>query len=88
MELTQDLLFDETRYKQSLTFAVSQRQTWGDVRLNVQGSHFLHDFDRNNLDVGGFVSFRITRGLDVRFGGELRVGGRPAIPPLRGPDRR
>ena len=73
LELTQDLLFDETRYKQSLTFAVSQRQTWGDVRLNVQGSHFLHDFDRNNLNVGGFVSFRITRGLDVRFGGNYTL---------------
>ena len=73
IDLTQDELLDETRYKQSLTFAVSQRQTWGDVRVNVQGSHYLHDFDRNNLDLGGNVSFRITRGLDVRFGGNYTL---------------
>ena len=40
---------------------------------NVQGSHYLHDFDRNNLDLGGNVSFRITRGLDVRFGGNYTL---------------
>ena len=73
IELTQDEFLEETRFQQSLTLAVSQRQAWGDVRINVQGSHFLHDFDRNNLQVSGNVSFRITRGLDVNFGGSYTL---------------
>jgi hypothetical protein len=52
---------------------ISQRQTWGDASLTVRGSHYLHDFDRNNLEVSGNISFRITRGLDVNFGGSYTL---------------
>ena len=63
----------KTVFQQSLTLAIDQRQTWGDLRLNVTGAAYLHDFDRNNLSVGGNVSFRITRGLDVNFGGSYSL---------------
>ncbi len=69
MELTQSNVLSETRFQQSLTFDLSQRQTWGDISLTVRGSHYLHDFDRNNLDLSGRVSFRITRGLDINLRG-------------------
>jgi hypothetical protein len=35
----------------------------------VSGSHYLHDLDRYNLEVRGDLSFRVTRGLNVNFGG-------------------
>ena len=73
IEVTIDDRRKETRFKESLTLELSQRQTWGDVRVNVRGSHFFHDFDRNNLEVGGNVSFRITRGLDLNFGGNYSL---------------
>lgn len=73
IEETVDGLFEETRFQEALTFEVSQRQTWGDVRLNVRGSHYFHDLERNNLNVGGNVSFRITRGLDLNFGGNYSL---------------
>lgn len=73
MELTADELLEETRFRQSLTFEVSQRQTWGDVSASVEGSHYLHDFDRNNLDVGGRVSLRITRGLNLNLSGSYEL---------------
>ena len=66
-------LFKETRFQEALTLEFSQRQTWGDVSINVKGSHYLHDFNRNNLDLGGNVSFRITCGLDLRFGGNYTL---------------
>jgi len=72
-ELTEYELIEETRFEQSLTLEVSARQPWGDVSLTVAGSHYLHDFDRNNLRVSGNVSFRITRGLDVNFGGSYSL---------------
>jgi len=72
-ELTQAEVIDETLVQQSLTFSIDQRQAWGDLRLNVTGAAYLHDFDRNNLSVGGNVSFRITRGLDLNFGGSYSL---------------
>ena len=72
-ELTQDEVIDETVFQQSLTFSIDQRQAWGDLRLNVTGAAYVHDFDRNNLSLGGNVSFRITRGLDLNLGGSYTL---------------
>jgi hypothetical protein len=73
IELTQDELNKETRFQQSLTLEISQRQTWGDASITVRGSHYLHDLDRNNLNIGGNLSFRITRGLDFNFKGNYTL---------------
>ena len=73
IEVTVDDRFKETRYQEALTLEVSQRQTWGDVRVNIRGSHYFHDFERNNLDIGGNVSFRIMRGLNLYFGGNYSL---------------
>jgi hypothetical protein len=68
-EVNQDSLLTETRGRQRLTLEFSQRQTWGDASVVVSGSHYLHDLDRYNLEVRGDLSFRVTRGLNVNFGG-------------------
>ena len=68
LEETQDRLFEETRFQQRLSIEFAQRQPWGDAQVRLQGSHFLHDLDRNNLELRGELSFRVTRGLDVDVG--------------------
>jgi hypothetical protein len=75
LEVTQDNELSELRYQQTLSLEFSQRQTWGDASLSVSGSQYLHDFERNNLDIGGNLSFRITRGFDVNFGGNFTLVG-------------
>ncbi len=55
----------ETRFEQSLQIQFSQRQTWGDASVRIVGSHYLHDFDRNNLSMSGDIDFRIMRGFSV-----------------------
>ena len=67
-EETQDLLFEETRFQQRLSIDFSQRQTWGDAGISLEGSHYLHDVARNNLELRGDLSVRITRGLEADFG--------------------
>lgn len=62
---------EETRFEQALEIEFSQRQTWGEASFSVQGSHFLHDFDRNNLTIEGDLDFRIVRGLSIRLDGEI-----------------
>ena len=67
-EETQDLVSEETRFQQRLEIAFDQRQAWGDAGISLEGSHYVHDFDRNNLSLRGDVSFRITRGLELDLG--------------------
>lgn len=61
----------ETRWEQSLEIELSQRQTWGEAGLTVTGSHFLDDFDKNNLSLRGDIEFRIFRGFSVNARGNI-----------------
>lgn len=61
----------ETRFEQAVELEFSQRQTWGEASFRVQGSHFLHDFNRNNLSIRGDVDVRIVRGLSLSFRGNI-----------------
>ena len=61
----------ETRFEQAIEVEFSQRQTWGEASFRVLGSHFLHDFARNNLSIRGDVDFRIVRGLSLSFRGNI-----------------
>jgi len=62
---------EETRFEESMEVEFSQRQPWGDASFSVTGSHFLHDFDRNNLSIRGDVNFRIVRGFSVNARGDI-----------------
>jgi hypothetical protein len=62
---------EETRFEESLQIQFSQRQTWGDASFSITGSHFLHDFERNNLSMRGDIDFRIVRGLSVNARGDI-----------------
>lgn len=54
--------------EQALSLRFSQRQQWGDARVRVQWSNYLQNFEQNNLELDGNLSFRITRGLDLNTG--------------------
>jgi len=61
----------ELRYEQSLQVQLSQRQQWGDASVSITGSHFLHDFQRNNLAMRGDINFRIVRGFSANARGDI-----------------
>lgn len=61
----------ELRYEQSLQMQFSQRQEWGDASLRMTGSHFLSDFERNNLAIRGDIDVRIVRGFSVNIRGDI-----------------
>lgn len=56
---------EETRFEESLQVRYSQRETWGDASLAIEGSHFLDDFRQRNIALRGGFSLRITRGLSL-----------------------
>ncbi len=67
-------LFDqtsETRPLHEVDVFINQRQPWGSVFANVSASQYLHDLDRYRLSTGGFLSFRIVRGLNLRVNGRV-----------------
>ncbi len=59
---------EELRGQQALTLEFSQRQPWGTASVRLTGSTYLHDLSLNNVALRGFLSFRITRGLDLNVG--------------------
>jgi hypothetical protein len=62
---------EETRFEESLQIQFSQRQTWGDASFSITGSHYMHDFERNNLSMRGDIDFRIVRGFSVNARGDI-----------------
>jgi len=60
---------EETRYNHTLLFSLTQRQTWGNTNLSLEGSHYLHDPERNHVTVSGFMDFRLGRGFSVNLRG-------------------
>ena len=67
-----ETIFDktkETRFDQSVDISLSITQPWGSASTGVSGSHYLHDIDLHNLQVGGSLGFRLFRGLSLNLGG-------------------
>lgn len=59
---------EELRAEQALNVSFSQRQPWGNAGVNLRGSTYLHDFEKNNVRLNGNLSLRIVRGLDLNLG--------------------
>ncbi|HUF76574.1 MAG TPA: hypothetical protein VMM35_09865 [Longimicrobiales bacterium] len=59
---------EELRAEQALTLQFSQRQPWGSAGVNLRGSTYLHDLERNNVQLSGDLSFRVMRGFDLNVG--------------------
>ena len=62
---------EETRPFHELNLFLNQRQTWGSVFANVTGAQYLHDTGKYRLSSGGFLSFRIVRGLNLNVNGRV-----------------
>ena len=70
-EITLFDVTEETRPVQSLEISINQRQPWGTMFLSANASHYLHDMSKNRVRTGGFISFRIVRGLQVNLFGNV-----------------
>jgi hypothetical protein len=62
---------EELRYDQSLEIELSQRETWGESSVSIEGSHYLHDLDRHRLSLNGELDFRIVRGFSINLEGDI-----------------
>jgi hypothetical protein len=57
----------EGHFQHSLNIVYEIVQKWGLIELSTQYSNYFHDWSKNNLTVDGYISFRITKGLNVNL---------------------
>jgi len=56
-------------------------QPWGELQVRSQFRQYLHDLSKYRFEVGGELSFRITRGLSLNLDGSAsRVRDQIALP--------
>jgi hypothetical protein len=77
-------LFDkieETNPVHELEATLEAVQPWGELQVRSQFRQYLHDLSKYRLEVGGELSFRITRGLSLNLDGSAsRVRDQIALP--------
>ena len=62
---------EELLWQQSLQVAYEVREKWGSINVSLEGSNFFHDFSKSRLELGGFISIRVLKGLSVRLRGAV-----------------
>jgi len=71
----------ETLFQESLTCAYEIVRPWGNASLQLEGSHFFHDFSKNRLEVEADLELRVWRGLSFEISGSYaRIHDQLALP--------
>lgn len=60
---------EELLWQQKLQLAYQVQEKWGSINVALEGSNFFHDFSKNRIELNGYVSVRILKGLSLRVGG-------------------
>lgn len=70
-------IYDQTEeilWQQQLELAYQVQEKWGSINVSLMGSNFLHDFSKNRVELAGYISIRIFKGLSLRVrGGAARI---------------
>ncbi len=60
---------EELLWQQQLQVAYQVQEKWGSINVSLEGSNFFHDFTKNRVELNGYISIRILKGLSFRVGG-------------------
>ena len=72
---------EETLGRHEMQVTLDQRQTWGSLQAFAEFGQYLHDFSKYRLEVGGELSYRIARGLELELDGSAsRVRDQISLP--------
>ncbi len=63
----------ESLLQESLSWVYEVVRPWGNATIQLEGSHFFHDFSKNRVQLEGEVSFRVWRGLSFEVGGRYSL---------------
>jgi hypothetical protein len=62
---------EELLWQQQLEIAYQVQEKWGSINVSLMGSNFFHDLSKNRVELGGFFSIRILKGLSLRVRGSV-----------------
>ena len=60
---------EETLYREGVRVAYQIQEKWGNINLSLYGSHYFHDFSKNNVGLNGYVRVRVFKGLSFSING-------------------
>jgi len=60
---------EENLFLNQLQLAYRVQEKWGSINVSLEGSNYLHDFSKNQLELSGSISVRIIKGLSLRIRG-------------------
>ncbi|HCC69549.1 MAG TPA: hypothetical protein DEQ09_00115 [Bacteroidales bacterium] len=67
--------------EQTLDIAYRIQQKWGSINISLEASSFLHDFSKNMIELDGYVSIRIVKGLSFNLRGSVaKINNQITIP--------
>ncbi len=65
---------EETLGQQQLKIAYQVQEKWGSINISLEGSNYLHDFSKNKIELDGYITVRIVKGLSLSVrGGIARI---------------
>jgi hypothetical protein len=59
----------EHLWRHSLSASYEILQKWGSIDISLGYNNFLHDWSKNSIDINGYLSLRIAKGLELNLGG-------------------
>ncbi|MBN1388408.1 MAG: hypothetical protein JW965_08185 [Bacteroidales bacterium] len=72
---------EEHLFEQSLDVAYQVQEKWGQINISLEASSYLHDMSKNRIELDGFVSIRIIKGLSLSIrGGVARINNQITLP--------
>ena len=60
---------EETLYREGVRIAYQIQEKWGNINMSLYGSHYFHDFSKNNIGLYGYVRVRVFKGLSFSLNG-------------------
>jgi hypothetical protein len=77
----------EVLFQQKIGVISSFTKPWGSINIGAFWSNYLDDFSKNNLGIGGGISWRIVKGLQFAVGGNFQFVHDQISLPLEGASR-
>jgi len=62
---------EETRPAHTLFAGLSMEEPWGDATVGLEAFQYLHDLERHRIELFGYLSVRLFRGLDLNVSGRF-----------------
>ncbi len=73
--------FEEHLLGQALSVSLEVKEPWGIASTYIEGSHYFHDLSKNKLELGGYLSLRLIKGLSLTLSGSYaRIHDQLSLP--------